>query len=377
LRAKWGNPSSIHAEGQAARNALDDARRGVAAVLGATANEIVFTSGGTEASNLAIRGLLRALPDGPKHVVTTAIEHPCVLETCRSLQGDGVAVDFVAVGASGVVDAGEIVRCVRADTMLVSVMHANNETGTLQPVAEVAALVRGLREAGRTIYFHSEGVQAAGRIPLDLHQLGVDLYSMSAHKIYAPKGAGALYVRRGVPLSAIQSGGRHEGGRRAGTENVPGAVALARALALADALADGPRLAALRERLEKQLMARVERVTLNGDYARRLPNTSNLQFADVSGEALAIALDMKGFAVSTGAACSSGSVAPSHVLLAMGLTPAQAMRSVRFSLGRSNSEAQVDALVEAVAASVARLREAPAQSGSRPQPRKKDAYVRR
>ena len=349
----YGNASSIHHFGQAAKQRLEAARRQVAALLGADPREVVFTSGGTESDNLAILGAVRAAPGERKHVVTSAIEHPAVLNTCAQLEREGVAVTYVPAGPDGVVDPDVVRRALRPETVLVTVMHANNETGAVQPLAEIASAARA---AG--VLVHSDGVQAVGKIPVDVTALGVDLYSASAHKIYAPKGTGALYVRKGTKLAPTAFGGHHERDRRPGTENVPGAVAFGAAAELAarEWAADAARLGALRDRLEESILARVPHACVNGRRGARVPNTSNIRFAYIEGEALVIALDLAGFAVSTGAACSSGAVEPSHVLLAMGLSADDARGSIRFSLGRGNTEEQVDALVEAVAQSVAHLR---------------------
>ncbi|MGC8793228.1 MAG: cysteine desulfurase family protein, partial [Bryobacteraceae bacterium] len=284
----FGNASSVHAYGQAARRRLEEARRQVARMLGAQPSEIVFTSGGTESDNLAILGVVRNDARPRKHVITTAIEHPAVLETCVQLEREGVAVTRVPVDSRGVVDPDEVRRALRPETVLLSVMHVNNELGTIQPVAEIARLAR---EAD--VWMHSDGVQAVGKIPVNVTELGVDLYSVSAHKIYGPKGAGALYVRQGVPLGRIQFGGHHERDRRPGTENVPGAVGLAAAMALAerDFDAETARLARLRDRLEQGVLERVPKVSVNGARAPRSPNTTNLCFHGVDGEALLIALD--------------------------------------------------------------------------------------
>ena len=345
LREVYGNASSMHRPGQAARQHLERARRTVAGFLGASATEIVFTSGGTEANNLAILGMVRGLPCARKHVVTTPIEHPSVLECVRQLSREGVDVS--------VVDAGDIERTLREETVLVSVMHANNETGVIQPVREVAALVDRRRQGGQTIYLHSDGVQAVGKIPVDVRELGVDLYSVSAHKVFAPKGVGALYVRKGTPLRGIQYGGRHERERRAGTENVPAAMAFARAVELTDGAAP---LAKLRDDFETALLRRLPWVERNGADRERLPNTSNVLFRGISGEVLVIALDLQNMAVSTGAACSSGSIEPSHVLLAMGRSREEARSSVRFSFGRYNTAAEIAALVDATAKAAEKLR---------------------
>ena len=346
LREVYGNASSIHHPGQMAKQRLEAARGQVAQLIHAQPREIVFLSGGTEADNLALFGAVRYHPRERKHVVTTAIEHPAVLAACAQLEREGVSVTRVGVSSDGLVSPGDIRRALRPETVLVSVMHANNELGTVQPLAEIARIAR---EAG--VLFHSDGVQAVGKLPVDVQALGVDLYSLTGHKIYAPKGAGALYVRQGTRLGAIQFGGHHERDRRPGTENVPGAVGLgAAAQWLSDNLdAETARLRVLRDRLEAGLLQRVPAAVVNCSNAPRTPNTSNVRFEGCDGEALVIALDLRGFAVSSGAACSSGAVEPSHVLTAIGLPPQRARASLRFSLGRSNDAAQVDALIEAVA----------------------------
>jgi cysteine desulfurase len=348
-----GNASSIHQEGQVAKQRLESARRETAALLQCNPKEIVLLSGGTEADNLAILGTVRDHGAAKKHVITTAIEHPAVLNPCRELEHEEVEVTYVRVGSDGVVDPDDIRRELRPETVLISVMHANNETGVLQPIQEISALAR---EAD--VLLHVDGVQAAGKIPVDVKALGVDLYSISGHKFYAPKGVGALYVKNGTPLRPIQFGGKHERERRPGTENVPSAVALASAAAAArtDLVSESQRVAALRDRLESGVLARVPDCGVNGRHAPRTPNTTNIYFDGLEGEALVIALDLKGFAVSSGSACSSGAVEPSHVLLAMGLPRERARASLRFSLGRSNTEDQVDALIDAVAECAAHLR---------------------
>ncbi len=347
-RDVFGNPSSTHRAGQVARQRLEQARRTIADALHATPGEMVFTSGGTEANNLAILGLLRRSHGKPVHAVTLAIEHPAVLEPFRQLEAEGVEVTYVK-SAAAIADA------LRDDTALVSVMHANNETGEIQPVIEIAKLIAARRKNGQDIYLHSDGVQAFGKIPVDLPALGVDLYSLSAHKIFGPKGIGALFVRKKTPLERIQFGGRHERERRPGTENVPAAIAFAQAAELAVA-ARGDIVAALRDQFEMQLRNRLTDIQVNASQCPRLPNTSNILFRGVSAEALVIALDMKEMAVSTGAACSSGSLEPSHVLLAMGLTRAEARSSIRFSFGRYNSSAEMAALADAVVDAVNKLR---------------------
>lgn len=350
----YGNASSIHHQGQKAKQRLEAAREQLARAIGADPQEIVFVSGGTEADNLAIFGMTRALPRERTHVITSAIEHPAALASCAQLEREGAAVTRLAVGASGVVDPDDVRKALRPETALISVMHANNEVGTIQPLAEIAQIAR---EAGAP--FHSDGVQAVGKIPVNVTELGVDLYSLTGHKFYGPKGAGALYVRKGTRLSAIQYGGGHERGRRPGTENVPGAAALAAAAdwAVRNLEAETARVRALRDRLEAGILARTPGASIHCADAPRTPNTSSVCFEGVDGEAMVISLDLAGFAVSSGAACSSGAAEPSHVLTAIGLPRERARATLRFSLGRGNDEAQVDALIEAVAAAAARLRQ--------------------
>ena len=352
LAEVYGNASSIHHFGQMAKQRLEMARRQTAALVNCRPQEIVFTSGGTEADNLALFGVVRHSKRPQRHLVTTAIEHPAVLNACAQLEREGVEVTYVRVGASGVVDPDDVRRALRPSTLLVSVMHANNELGTVQPIAEIARITR---EAA--VYLHSDGVQTLGKIPVEVHALGVDLYSMSGHKIYAPKGLGALFVRKGTRMDSILYGGHHERERRPGTENVPGAVALGCAAEVAARdLGGQPDLAALRDRLENAILAQIPHTGVNGARQLRTPNTTNIYFDGIEGEALVIALDLRGFAVSTGAACSSGAVEPSHVLTAIGLPAERARASIRFSLGRSNTREQVDALIHAVDDSVRHLR---------------------
>jgi cysteine desulfurase len=350
----FGNASSIHYDGQRARHRLEQARRQVARLLGTDPKEIVFTSGGTEADNLAIFGVLRQPDRRGNHVVTSAIEHPAVLNACAELEREGVEVTYVRPDARGVVEPDAVQRALRADTVLVSIMHVNNELGTVQPLAEIAEIARS---AG--VLMHSDGVQAAGRLAVNMHDLGVDLYSISAHKMYAPKGAGALFVRNEVALQPIMYGGRHERQRRAGTENVPGCVALGGACEMAgqELALEAARISALRDRFEEGVRERLGRgVEVNGAGAPRIANTTNLQLQGIGGDAIVIALDLKGFSISTGSACSSGAVEPSHVLTAIGLRPDQARSSVRISLGRMNTVEQVDALIDAFAEVAAHLR---------------------
>jgi cysteine desulfurase len=350
---RFANASSIHSEGQRARYAVEDARDSVGRLIGAKAAEIVFTSGGTEADNLAIFGAVAAARR-PAHVITSAIEHHAVLNACQKLERDGVAVTYVAVGADGIVDAEEIRRALRAETVLISVMHANNELGTIQPIEAIAEIAR---EAG--VAFHTDAVQSAGKLPLDVTRLGVDLLSLSAHKIYGPKGIGALYVKTGTRLEPMFYGGHHERDRRPGTENVAAIVGLGRAAESARALLDesATRISAMRDRLEETILETIPHCRVNGDRSRRVANTTNITFAGAEAESLVIALDLRGVACATGAACSSGAVEPSHVLTAIGLTPEQGRSSIRFSLGRNTVEAEIDFAVNAVRAAVEKLRE--------------------
>jgi cysteine desulfurase len=353
LTEDFGNASSIHSVGQRARAGVERARAQLAALLGARDKEIIFTSGGTEADNMALRGVVGAADRPRPHVVTTAIEHHAVLNTCQALEAEGVAVTYVGVGPDGIVDPDDVRRALTPDTVLITIMHANNELGTVQPVAEVARLARG-----RKIPFHTDAVQSVGKIPVNVAELGVDLLSLSAHKLYGPKGVGALYIRRNLPLKPLMFGGHHERDRRPGTENVAGIVGLGAAAELArlHLEEESRRLAALRDSLERRLLASIPHCGLNGDPARRTPNTCNLHFDFIEGEPLVIALDLKGVAISTGAACSSGAVEPSHVLTAIGLPPERARASLRFSLGRASSEADVDYVCEVLPAVVEHLR---------------------
>jgi len=347
----FGNASSIHHHGQETRAAVERARESVAALIGCRASEIVFTSGGTEGDNLAIFGLVR---EGD-HVISSTIEHHAVLNSCKRLEEAGCKVTYVPVDGRGLVDLDDVRRALRSNTKLISIMMANNETGVLQSVQEIGRIA-----AEADVYFHTDGVQAAGKVPIDVQRIGCDLLSISGHKMHAPQGVGALYVRKGTILQPMLYGGSHERSRRAGTENVPGIVGLGEAAEIAkEALERGDltRMAALRDHLQEKILGEVEAIGVNGQGAPRVPNTTNIHFDYIEGEALVIALDLKGLAVSTGAACSSGAIEPSHVLTAMGLPPEQARASLRFSLGKRNTMEDVEFALNLIPATVARLRE--------------------
>jgi len=352
--AEFGNAASIHTVGQRARAAVETARDQVAALLGARPQEIVFTSGGTESDNHAIFGIVRSAPGATKHVITTNIEHEAVLNTCQALEKDGVAVTYLPVNSDGVITMDQVEEAIRPHTTLITVMHANNELGTVQPLAQIGKLA-----AQRDIYFHTDAVQSAGKLPLDMNALGLDLLSISGHKLYAPKGIGALYIRGGSRLQQFLYGGHHQRGFRPGTENVPGIVGLGKAAELArlSLASSADRVSKLRDELEHGLASRVPDAHINSVNASRTPNTANLTFPGIEGEALVIALDLKGISVSTGAACSSGAVEPSHVLTAIGLSADDARASIRFSLGRHTTEAEINYALEAVPAAVSQLRE--------------------
>lgn len=354
LRTVFGNPSSVHGHGQQAKTRLDRARAAVAALLGAEPTEVVFTSGGSESDNLAIRGAAEALADsGRRHLVASAIEHEAVLRTFTALSRRGWTTTLVGVDTSGVVTPERMAEAVTDETALVSVMHANNEIGTIQPVAELAAVAHA-----RGAVFHTDAVQSAGKLPIDVRTLGVDLLSLSAHKFNGPKGVGALWIRRGTRLRSQLTGGKQERNRRAGTENVPAIVGLGTAarLALQKGEAETTRLVMLRDRLEAAILSTVAGASVNGDPARRVANTSNISFDRVEAESLLIALDLEGIAVSTGSACSSGTLAPSHVLRAMGLSTHRIQNSIRFSLGLGNTVEEVDRVVAVLPGLVSRIR---------------------
>ena len=350
----WGNASSVHHFGQQAKAVLDDARAAVAGLIGAEPSEVIFTAGGTESDNAAIRGAAEALEaSGRRHLVVSSIEHEAVLQTVKALAKRGWDVTLVPVGQRGVVDPDALAAALTDRTAVVSVMHANNEIGTIQPIAALAALAQA-----RGALFHTDAVQTAGKLPIDVQALGVDLLSLSAHKFGGPKGTGALWVRRGVRLAAFVTGGRQERNRRAGTENVPaiGGMGAAAQYAREAAAEAAPRLAALRDRLEHGVLAGVPDTAVNGDPAARVPNTTNISVDRVESESLLIALDLEGIAVSSGSACSSGTLEPSHVLKAMGYPHSRTLNSIRFSLGGSTTEAEIDHVIEVLPRLVAKLR---------------------
>jgi cysteine desulfurase len=348
---RFGNASSIHHQGQETRAAVEQSRDSVAALLGCRASEVVFVSGGTEGDNLAIAGLT-----GPgDHIVASSIEHHAVLHACKHLEETGCEVTYVPVDGRGLVDPDDVRYALRPNTRLISIMMANNETGVLQPVDEIGKIA-----AEADVCFHTDAVQAAGKVPIDVKWIGCDVLSISGHKMHAPQGVGALYVRNGTRLQPLFYGGRHERSRRAGTENVPGIVALGKAAELAMLgfeRGHDKKMLALRDRLQQGILAQMEEAGVNGDGAARVPNTTNIYFDYIEGESMVISLDLKGLAVSTGAACSSGAIEPSHVLMAMGLRADQARASIRFSLGKQNTEDDIDIALALVSETVARLRE--------------------
>lgn len=361
---KFGNASSIHHFGQEAKAAVDKARHQVAALIDSRPNEIVFTSGGTESNNLAIRGILesaaaRKLLDGAApHIVTSAIEHSAVKNVCEDLEKRGIEISYLPVYEDGFVRLADVEEAVRDNTVLISIMTANNEIGTLQPVKEIGKLVRDLRAGGRKVWFHTDAVQAAGKIAVQVNEIGCDLLSISAHKLYAPKGIGALYVRRGVRLQPQNIGGHQERDVRGGTEPVPGIVAFGAACEIAEAEMerDAAISARFRDRLENFIGERIPAVYFNGRSSARLPNISNVSFGSIEGEGLLINLDMQGIAVSTGSACSSGTLEPSPVIRALGRSDDLARGAIRFSFGRFNTDEDLEALLSVLPASIENLR---------------------
>lgn len=349
----WGNPSSIHACGLDAKSAVEEARSKVAALIGAQANEVFFTSGGTEADNWALKGVAHANRARGNHIITCTIEHHAILESCKFLEEEGFSVTYVPVDRLGLVSPEDIRKAITPRTVLVSIMHANNEVGTIQPVAEIARITHA---AGA--YFHTDAVQAVGHIPVDVNKMGVDMLSISAHKLYGPKGIGALYIRGGTKISPILHGGGQERQGRSGTENVPGIIGFGKAaeLAQAELHEEGRRLTALRDRLIKGILGAIDHTRLNGHATSRLPNNVNITFEFVEGEAVCLNLDLSGVCAATGSACSSESMEASHVLLAMGLSPELARGSLRLSLGRWSSEDDVKQVLQALLPILSRLR---------------------
>jgi len=367
FREEYGNASSIHSFGQRARADLEAARGQAAGLLGADPKEIVFTSGGTESDNMAVRGLAEYRRDRGRHIITTQVEHHAILNTCRSLEKEGFTVTYLPVTRDGVVDLGQLREAITPQTTLISVMLANNEVGTLQPLREIVEWA-----AAQGIVVHTDAVQAVGKVTVNVRDLGVDLLSLSGHKLHGPKGVGVLYVRKGTKMRPFMLGGPHERNRRAGTENVPGIIGLGKACELAAAALPfmDREIRALRDRLEATVLAEIVDAQVNGRRASRVPHISNLSFLDAEGESLLISLDLKGIAVSTGSACQSGALEVSHVLTALKLRPEWLQGSIRFSLSRYTTAAEVDTALEALKTVVRRLREM-----SLPRPRKSESLA--
>jgi cysteine desulfurase len=353
MQDMYGNPSSVHSFGGDSKAALDNARQQVAELIGARERDICFTSGGTESNNFAIKGAVYELKERGRHLITTVVEHASVLETFKFLESEGYEVTYLPVDRDGLIDLAELREAITEDTILVSIMYANNETGVIFPMDEISEITK---ESG--VLLHSDAVQAVGKIEIDLKELQVDLLTLSSHKLYGPKGAGALYIRKGVNLNPIIHGGGQERGKRSGTENVPAIAGLGKAAEIVkdDIKEENKRLIVLRDRLQEKIESKINGVTLNGHLEHRLSNTLNLSFDNTEGESLVMNLDLEGVAVSTGSACSEGNVDPSHVLLAMGLTKEQAVSSLRFSFGRFSKESDIDLVLEKLPAIVERIR---------------------
>jgi cysteine desulfurase len=353
---KFGNASSLHSIGLEAREALEESREKVAGLLGAHPEEIIFTSGGTESDNLALKGIANKSREKGlgNHIITTSVEHPAILETCRKMEAQGFEVTYLPVTKEGLVDLGNLESAIRKDTILISVMHANNEIGTIQPLEEIGKIAKE-----KDIYFHTDAVQTAGKIPIDVQKMRLDLLSISAHKLYGPKGVGALFIRKGTRLDSIIQGGGHERNMRSGTENIPGIVGLAKAaeLAVQDMASEANRLASLRDKLAKLVLDNVKDAWINGTMTKRLPSNLNFGFRYVEGESLLLFLDSKGIEVSTGSACSSHKLEPSHVLMALGLQPEECHGSLRITMGRSNTEEDVDYVAKSIIEAVQRFRD--------------------
>jgi cysteine desulfurase len=354
LREQFGNASSSYRLGREAKTALENSRKKVAACLGAKDHEIIFTSGGTESDNLAIRGIARALRGKGNHIITSRVEHHAVLRTCDDLEREGFRVTFLPVDASGQISPDDVRRHIDEGTILISIMAANNETGVLQPISEVGALARQ-----KGIIFHTDAVQAVGKIPVNVDDLSVDLLSISGHKFHGPKGVGALYVRHNTPMAPILTGGHHEHHFRAGTENIPGIVGLAEALSVAtqNLSTATHRLSTLRQRFESAILNKIDGVQINGVNAPRVPNTSSICFQFIEGESILLHLDLKGICASSGSACSTESPEPSHVLMAMGVPARTAQGAIRFSLGKDNTDEEIDFVIDTLVDITAKLRE--------------------
>ncbi len=351
---RFGNASSIHQSGREAKAGLEEARQTIADLLGCKPSELYFTSGGTESDNFAIKGVAFANRAKGKHIITSSIEHHAVEISCRFLEKEGFSVTYLPVDSEGFVDPDELKKAIRPDTILVTIMYANNETGVIQ---DLEALVSIARDAG--VYFHTDAVQATGKIPYNINDLGCDLLSISAHKLYGPKGAGLIYIKSGTKIQPWNEGGGHERGRRAGTENVAGAIGLAKALEIAarDMDSETKKMTSMTTRFYKLVMERIPDIRFNGSFQKRVPNTLNISFRAVEGEAMILSLDLKGIMVSSGSACTSGTTEPSHVLKAMGVPPEMGQGSIRFSFGRSNKENDVEYVVDILAGEVERLRD--------------------
>jgi cysteine desulfurase len=349
----FGNPSSIHSHGQEAKDAVERARSKIAALIGAKSEEIVFTGSGTEADNFALKGVAISLHSKGNHIITSSIEHHAVLEICKFLQKQGFSVTYLPVDSYGMVDPDDVKKAITKKTILISIMHANNECGTIEPIAEIGAIAQEAE-----VYFHSDSVQTVGRIPINLNKLKVDLISMSAHKLYGPKGVGALYVRKGTRISPFMHGGSQERGRRASTENVPGIVGFGKAAEIAEQemIEEAGTLTSLRERLINGILTRIEYTQLNGHPVKRLPNNVNVSINYVEGESVLLNLDLEGICASTGSACTSEDLEPSHVLVAMGLPHLQAHSSLRFSLGKWTTEDEINKVLDVLPGIVAKLR---------------------
>lgn len=359
----FGNASSIHQFGQQARKAIDESREKIANFIGANPEEIVFTSGGTEANNFAIKGIAYANKEKGKHIITSSIEHHAVLNPCKYLEKQGFQVTYLPVDKYGLIDPNEVKKAITHQTILITIIHANNEVGTIQPIAEIGKIIQNfnnqqLKVNTQQIYFHTDAVQSIGKIPVNVDELKVDLLSLSGHKIYAPKGIGILYIRKGIRIQPLIHGGHHEKNRRAGTENVPGIIGLGKAIEIAkiSMVEEKKRLTDLRNKLYTGICEKIDNVYLNGHLQERLSNTLNISFEFVEGESIILNLDMKGVAVSSGSACTSGSLEPSHVLKAMGIKPAIAQGSIRFSLGKDNTEEDIDYVLEILPEIIEKLR---------------------